>query len=404
VSARDADEYPFNQFHYFLLPDSDQSERDFLVDGSSGRLLIARVLDRETRSAYSLLVVARSDKDSRQASTATITVHVTDINDNAPLFVFPSTSNSSVVIYDSLRRGQTVAVVYATDADAAGPNADVSYAIIKDGRIDNLFSIHQKTGVILAKVDVADMLESVAAGAALKLPPERSQRGALLQQQSPPLQQQSPPPNQQRLPAAPQSSSQAPPPLTTNLTFSLTISATDNGVVSLASRASLDIVVMAVRQIDRRSREGRSDTQTAISVGGDAAALVTYARNYKAVLIVCLVTAALSAVLLTAILAITFPRCGMAATAGAAQRKSAPPLTADENPPGPNCASPEIQAEDYLGDSVEGSGSKSSVMLIAATPGERGDHRRPTEKTTRKSLVEVCHVNSRARNKVGYSA
>ncbi|XP_053376783.1 cadherin-23-like [Mercenaria mercenaria] len=56
---------------------------DFTLDQSSGQILLAGTLDRETTPDYSLLVEA---SDGTNAVTATVTLTVTDENDNAPIF------------------------------------------------------------------------------------------------------------------------------------------------------------------------------------------------------------------------------------------------------------------------------------------------------------------------------
>lgn len=62
-----------------------------------------------------------------------VTVHVDDVNDHSPSFIFPNSVNntvhvSSVSMSRSSRRHLLIAVCEATDADD-GPNAQVNYEI-----------------------------------------------------------------------------------------------------------------------------------------------------------------------------------------------------------------------------------------------------------------------------------
>lgn len=84
VRARDADSGGNAQFTLSLYGEG----RDvFSLDAVTGRLSLKpnQVLDREARAVYHLRVIAR-DKGGLTAEVA-LTVHVDDVNDNAPRFV-----------------------------------------------------------------------------------------------------------------------------------------------------------------------------------------------------------------------------------------------------------------------------------------------------------------------------
>ncbi|XP_063243263.1 LOW QUALITY PROTEIN: cadherin-89D [Bacillus rossius redtenbacheri] len=83
VRARDADAAPNAQFSFTLHGDGSEL---FALDQAGGRVLLkAALLDRETKAMYSLMVVAR-DKGNLN-SEAKLTIHVDDVNDNAPNFL-----------------------------------------------------------------------------------------------------------------------------------------------------------------------------------------------------------------------------------------------------------------------------------------------------------------------------
>lgn len=58
----------------------------FLIDPHSGAVTLTDVLDRETTSTYSVRVVASDGGPDPLSSTTTLTVLVSDNNDNPPVF------------------------------------------------------------------------------------------------------------------------------------------------------------------------------------------------------------------------------------------------------------------------------------------------------------------------------
>ncbi|XP_023246890.1 cadherin-related tumor suppressor [Copidosoma floridanum] len=112
----------------------------FKLDSGTGQLRLGEALDRETRESYALRV--RAD-DGAQHTDVTLTVIVTDTNDNAP--VFQATAYSFDVL-ENMPRGSRVGQVAASDADGPGPNSQISYALISDWAND-VFSLNPSTGV-----------------------------------------------------------------------------------------------------------------------------------------------------------------------------------------------------------------------------------------------------------------
>ncbi|XP_015586375.2 cadherin-related tumor suppressor [Cephus cinctus] len=127
------------------LPDEDNAtdnevESQFSLDPATGQLRLAEALDRETREKYTLRV--RAD-DGVQHTDITLTILVTDTNDNAPAF---QATAYSFDIAENAPRGSRVGQVVATDADAEGANSQLSYALISDWAND-VFSLNPSTGV-----------------------------------------------------------------------------------------------------------------------------------------------------------------------------------------------------------------------------------------------------------------
>ncbi|KAK7005338.1 protocadherin alpha-3, partial [Biomphalaria glabrata] len=59
---------------------------EFRIDAGTGVLSLVVPLDRETVPSYTLHIVAQDGGTPMLSSTATVTVVVADLNDNAPIF------------------------------------------------------------------------------------------------------------------------------------------------------------------------------------------------------------------------------------------------------------------------------------------------------------------------------
>ncbi|KHJ89679.1 cadherin domain protein [Oesophagostomum dentatum] len=122
--------------------DSKSSEL-FHID-QLGRLSLRVRLDRESKNYYTFTVdVGSHPATYHQNSTATVIVHVTDINDNSPVFAQPQ----EVTIRDGIRNGEVLQRLVATDADN-GENGRVSYRILS-GDDYGIFSIGTDTGALM---------------------------------------------------------------------------------------------------------------------------------------------------------------------------------------------------------------------------------------------------------------
>ncbi len=96
----------------------------FEIDSETGEIRIAAPLDYEEVKEY-LLGVAATDGSYRAQTT--ITIDVTDTNDNAPVFEQPSYKFAMMQGQDA---GVLVGSVSARDLDAEGPNAQVFYRFV----------------------------------------------------------------------------------------------------------------------------------------------------------------------------------------------------------------------------------------------------------------------------------
>ncbi len=144
----------------------------FEIDPMNGKILTRVHLDREERSEYYISVVATSE-EGVVSPPADVKIHVLDLNDNAPLWLFPNYENSpnifipyngsegpiaryysdtSYIAYNA-PVGLVVTHVEAEDADA-GENARLSYRFAQENfnpyglQVDEYFSINEQTGAI----------------------------------------------------------------------------------------------------------------------------------------------------------------------------------------------------------------------------------------------------------------
>ena len=108
------------------------------------KIVTVKQLDRETTSAYNLVVVAQNNKNKCHKSRTLVVVNVVDENDNAPEF----TENPyQATIKENAQIGTVVKTVKANDKDV-GENAQITYSITS-GNSGNLFRINNLGEVIL---------------------------------------------------------------------------------------------------------------------------------------------------------------------------------------------------------------------------------------------------------------
>ncbi|KAI4898224.1 hypothetical protein NFI96_004670, partial [Prochilodus magdalenae] len=113
---------------------------------NSYSLVVNEALDREQVSQYNITVIAHDEGSPALSSTGVIVVHVSDVNDNAPLFPAPVINIS---VKENSPVGGLLATLTAKDADM-GENAQVSYSLIdgNGGRVpvSTLMNINSLTG------------------------------------------------------------------------------------------------------------------------------------------------------------------------------------------------------------------------------------------------------------------
>ncbi|KAM6222496.1 protocadherin alpha-11-like [Rhynchocyon petersi] len=113
-------------------------------------LVLDGTLDRESVSAYELVVTARDGGSPSLSATASVSVEVADVNDNAPAFAQPE---YTVFVKENNPPGCHIFTVSAQDADAQ-ENARVSYSLVErrvgERALSSYVSVHAESGKVYA--------------------------------------------------------------------------------------------------------------------------------------------------------------------------------------------------------------------------------------------------------------
>ncbi|PFX22302.1 Protocadherin Fat 4 [Stylophora pistillata] len=134
VTASDRDSGSNGRIRYSL---TGNHKEVFSVDPISGKLKVAKWLDREEVEIYILNVSASDQSDPSLFAYTEVYVNVLDKNDNAPQF---NPSSYSMSVSEGSGIHSNIVTVTATDKDF-GSNALLTYAILS-GDDDRTFSIH----------------------------------------------------------------------------------------------------------------------------------------------------------------------------------------------------------------------------------------------------------------------
>ncbi|EDL76336.1 rCG49502, partial [Rattus norvegicus] len=113
-------------------------------------LVLDSALDRETTTDYKVVVIARDGGSPSLCATASVSVEVADVNDNAPAFAQPE---YTVFVKENNPPGAHIFTVSAVDADAQ-ENALVSYSLVErrvgERLLSSYVSVHAESGKVFA--------------------------------------------------------------------------------------------------------------------------------------------------------------------------------------------------------------------------------------------------------------
>ena len=141
LEASDMDIGTNAELSFYII---DSSAPDFfIVDESTGDLIVTASFDFEFETSYSLVVMVTDNGVLPRSHTSRVNVTITDFNDHRPRFEEESYSSE---MEENLAPYTTVLQVHSTDADA-GPNKVVRYSLA-DGAGSEYFDIDPETGVL----------------------------------------------------------------------------------------------------------------------------------------------------------------------------------------------------------------------------------------------------------------
>ncbi|KAK8375851.1 hypothetical protein O3P69_008534 [Scylla paramamosain] len=141
VSATDADDSLNGRVRYTIV--AGDKNRDFSISEDTGIIRVAKNLNYERRNHYLLTVQAEDSGADVRYDSATVTISIMDINDNAPVFL-----DSPYLVYvmeNMAALPAPIATVTAFDADNP-PYNRVNY-LVKEGD-KSMFSVNATSGQI----------------------------------------------------------------------------------------------------------------------------------------------------------------------------------------------------------------------------------------------------------------
>ncbi|XP_054698176.1 protocadherin gamma-C3-like isoform X5 [Grus americana] len=149
VSATDPDLGRNAHLSYTLLQGDPTVGHIFSINRENGTLYLLTSLDHEDQVEFSMMVQVQDGGSPPLATNVSVSVFVTDLNDNAPTVLYPhpnTTTTYTDVVAPGTPAGHMVTKVVAVDADA-GYNAWISYTLLQ-ATDPSLFSVGLHNGEI----------------------------------------------------------------------------------------------------------------------------------------------------------------------------------------------------------------------------------------------------------------
>ncbi|NWY20975.1 PCDGK protein, partial [Aphelocoma coerulescens] len=149
VSATDPDLGHNAHLSYTLLQGDPTFGHLFSINRENGTLYLLTSLDHEDQVEFSMMVQVQDGGFPPLATNVSVSVFVTDLNDNAPTVLYPhpnTTAPYTDVVAPGTPAGHMVTKVVAVDADA-GYNAWISYTLLQ-ATDPSLFSVGLHNGEI----------------------------------------------------------------------------------------------------------------------------------------------------------------------------------------------------------------------------------------------------------------
>eukprot|EP00117_Sycon_ciliatum_P033550 scpid247/ scgid25797/ Protocadherin Fat 4; Cadherin family member 14; FAT tumor suppressor homolog 4; Fat-like cadherin protein FAT-J len=145
VTAGDPDNYQYGRVSYSIT--SGNTNGDFAVNPATGSITVAKTLDRETTSSYTLVIEGRDGAPRPLSDFFTLSLRITDVNDNRPTF---NPGSTTLELRSRLPVNSVVYTLGVTDADL-GTNAQFQLSL-NSGNADSTFYLNSTSRqLILAK-------------------------------------------------------------------------------------------------------------------------------------------------------------------------------------------------------------------------------------------------------------
>lgn len=144
VMATDADTGNNKVVFYQIIEDKEKSSDYFTIERDTGIISTSRALDHEEMAEHKLTVRAVDGGVPALSSEVVVTVHVTDLNDNAPVF---SQKLYEASVSELAPREHFVTQVQASDADSSD-TGKLEFSIISGNEAQN-FAMDKSTGAII---------------------------------------------------------------------------------------------------------------------------------------------------------------------------------------------------------------------------------------------------------------
>ncbi|XP_071314682.1 protocadherin beta-15-like [Trachinotus anak] len=160
VTARDPDWRQNGTVIYSVLPGEVNGApvSSYLsVNGDTGVIHAVRSFDYEQFRSFKVQVMARDNGSPPLSSNVTVSVFISDVNDNSPQILYPAPEGNSFMtelVPKAAHGGSLVSKVIAVDADS-GQNAWLSYHIVKSTD-PGLFTIGLHSGEIRTQRDISE--------------------------------------------------------------------------------------------------------------------------------------------------------------------------------------------------------------------------------------------------------
>ncbi len=147
ISATDLDSTMTNGAITFSLSSVDGSSSSvFSIDFLTGEIETLSLLDFETALRYELIVTVQDSGIPRLSTQTNLTVEVTDINDNPPLFV---RDNYNLIVSEAMGVGAVLLQLEANDNDT-GINAELFFVLESEMPATGKFNVTENGAIVLS--------------------------------------------------------------------------------------------------------------------------------------------------------------------------------------------------------------------------------------------------------------